>query len=639
MIISSFNIRGLGGRVKRSKVKELVFKEKVDFLALQETKLEVVTDTLCYSIWGNEDCCWAFLPSMGNSGGILSIWRKSISRLIFTFIGEGFVGVCLEWGVENHVVFVVNIYSKCDMVGKRRLWDSLVMSKGGFGGGKWCVVGDFNAVLDGEERRGVNVNPYRSSSLELVEFQLFVNSMELEDIPVVGRKFTWFHPNGRTMSRIDRAFVSDDWIALWGSPSLWVHPRDVSDHCPIVLRYNRVDWGLTPFRFNNYWLHHKDFRPLVEEWWTSFSLSGWMRFILKEKLKGLKSVIRSWHKEVYGAMDTKIRLLVEDIKDLDVKGELVVLSEEEVDSRKRKFSELWHLLKSKDSLIVQRSRARWLKEGDANTRYFHKCLKGRRSSNSIRALQVGGVWVDTPLLIRQATIDFFKQQFCRSRSPKLLLDGISFPILSGEANTSLTLPFTLGEIEEVVLDSDGSKSPGPDGSNFNFVKNFWSLMKSEVRILFDQFHGNGILPRSFLSYFVALIPKVNSHLALGDFRPISLLGCLYKLLAKVLARRLAKVMDPLVASTQSAFLQGRLLVDGVMVVNEVVDMAKKSGKECLILKVDFEKAYDSVSWNFLDYMLRRFGFSLQWRSWMRACVFSGCMSILVNGSPTEEINI
>jgi hypothetical protein len=119
-------------------------------------------------------------------------------------------------------------------------------------------------------------------------------------------------------------------------------------------------------------------------------------------------------------------------------------------------------------------------------------------------------------------------------------------------------------------------------------------MKNEVRILFYQFHGNGCIPKNILSYFVALIPKVSSPLSLGDFRPISLLGCLYKLLAKVLSRRLARVIDPLVASTQSAFLKGRYLVDGVMKVNEVVDKANKSGKKCLILKVDFEKAYDSV---------------------------------------------
>ncbi|MCI29460.1 RNA-directed DNA polymerase (Reverse transcriptase), partial [Trifolium medium] len=87
------------------------------------------------------------------------------------------------------------------------------------------------------------------------------------------------------------------------------------------------------------------------------------------------------------------------------------------------------------------------------------------------------------------------------------------------------------------------------------------------------------------------------------------------------------------------FLKGRQLVDGVVAVNEAIDFAKKSGKECMILKVDFEKAYDSVDWGFLDYMLRRFGFSSKWRAWMKTCVCGGNLSVLVNGSPTEEIQI
>ncbi|MCH99250.1 RNA-directed DNA polymerase (Reverse transcriptase), partial [Trifolium medium] len=121
--------------------------------------------------------------------------------------------------------------------------------------------------------------------------------------------------------------------------------------------------------------------------------------------------------------------------------------------------------------------------------------------------------------------------------------------------------------------------------------------------------------------------------------PISLLGCLYKLFAKVLAARLGKVMDSVIASNQSAFLKGRNLVDGVLVVNEVVDLAKRTGKECLIFKVDFEKAYDSVDWGFLEYMLFRVGFCDKWIGWMRECVFGGNFSVLVNGCPTEEINI
>ncbi|PNY12727.1 ribonuclease H [Trifolium pratense] len=98
-------------------------------------------------------------------------------------------------------------------------------------------------------------------------------------------------------------------------------------------------------------------------------------------------------------------------------------------------------------------------------------------------------------------------------------------------------------------------------------------------------------------------------------------------------------MDSLISKNQSAFLKGRLLVDGVLAINEVVDWVKKKKKECLIFKVDFEKAYDSVSWSFLDYMLRGFGFGEKWRSWIRACVFAGSLSVLVNGSPTEQIDI
>jgi hypothetical protein len=117
------------------------------------------------------------------------------------------------------------------------------------------------------------------------------------------------------------------------------------------------------------------------------------------------------------------------------------------------------------------------------------------------------------------------------------------------------------------------------------------------------------------------------------------LGCLYKIIAKVLANRLSKVMNVIIAPTQSVFLKNRNLVDGVLVVNEVVDLAKKTGRECMVFKVDFEKAYDSVDWGFLEYMLHRFGFCYKWIRWICACVFAGNLSMLVNGSPTKEFNI
>lgn len=77
----------------------------------------------------------------------------------------------------------------------------------------------------------------------------------------------------------------------------------------------------------------------------------------------------------------------------------------------------------------------------------------------------------------------------------------------------------------------------------------------------------------------------------------------------------------------------------MVVANELLDYAKKSGKECFVFKVGFEKACDSVCWDFLDYMLGRFGFHERWKGWIRACVFSGSLSVSVNGSPTEQVNI
>jgi hypothetical protein len=188
------------------------------------------------------------------------------------------------------------------------------------------VVGDFNAVRDISERRGVASAFSYALNPEMVEFNSFLTDLELVDNALVGRQFTWFHPNGRTMSRIDRLMVSEEWLALWRNPSLWVLPRTVSDHCPIVLRLNDVDWGPKPFRFNNYWLLHKDFHGLVENFWRSCNYTGWMAFILREKLKALKNCIRLWHKETYGAVDVKIKKLVEDIRELDVKSEQATLS-------------------------------------------------------------------------------------------------------------------------------------------------------------------------------------------------------------------------------------------------------------------------------------------------------------------------
>lgn len=119
---------------------------------------------------------------------------------------------------------------------------------------------------------------------------------------------------------------------------------------------------------------------------------------------------------------------------------------------------------------------------------------------------------------------------------------------------------------------------------------------------------------------------------------LALIGCLYKILAKVLAGGSKEVLPVLISEEQSAFVGVRNIQDGILFANEVVDLWKKKQKG-VILKLDFQKAYDNLSWNFLFEMLSKFGFPSTWINWIKECVSSAHSSVLVNGSPTREFRM
>jgi hypothetical protein len=151
---------------------------------------------------------------------------------------------------------------------------------------------------------------------------------------------------------------------------------------------------------------------MVEEFWSSLHVEGWMSYVLKEKLKLLKGAIKEWNKLEFGKMEESIRNLISCIRELDIRGEQGGLTSSEVEERKKLFGELWRLLKSKDVLARQRSRVKWLKEGDTNSKYFHGCIKSRQRRNNISCLKVRDRWIDSLPEIRFEIEHFFKEHFC-----------------------------------------------------------------------------------------------------------------------------------------------------------------------------------------------------------------------------------
>lgn len=225
------------------------------------------------------------------------------------------------------------------------------------------------------------------------------------------------------------------------------------------------------------------------------------------------------------------------------------------------------------SIAWQQSRVHWLREGDANSKYFHSVLLGRRRRNHFHSIVVDGTEIEGVLPVRQAVYSHFENHFKRCGTERIALHNLTFQTLSYAEGGGLTRPFSFEEVKAAVWDCDSYKSPGPDGMNFGFFKDFWGDLQQDIMRFMVEFHRNGKLSRGINYTFIALIPKVDHPQKLNDYRPISLVGSIYKVLAKVLANRLRQVIGSVVASEQSAFVQNRQILDGILIANEVVDEA------------------------------------------------------------------
>ncbi|GJX60020.1 RNA-directed DNA polymerase, eukaryota, reverse transcriptase zinc-binding domain protein [Tanacetum coccineum] len=200
----------------------------------------------------------------------------------------------------------------------------------------------------------------------------------------------------------------------------------------------------------------------------------------------------------------------------------------------------------------------------------------------------------------------------------------------------LEIEVTREEIKKAVWDCGVDKSPGPDGFTFGFYRRYWTFLENDVVEAVLYFFNHGQFPKGSNSSFITLIPKTQEAKMMKDFRPITFIGSLYKIITKILANRLVVVLEDLVYDVQSAFMAKRQILDGPFILNELFQWCKMKKKHTMIFKVDFEKAYDSVRWDYLDDVLKRFGFGEKWCGWIQNCLLSSKGSVIVNGSPTKE---
>lgn len=303
------------------------------------------------------------------------------------------------------------------------------------------------------------------------------------------------------------------------------------------------------------------------------------------------------------------------------------------------FEKLQIAYQSNISQLQQKSRVKWDLEGDCNTRFFHHIIQQRRRRNQIHKIMGNNGEITEPLEIKRKLFQDFKDFFCKDEGhTPFLLHNLEWQSLSNEDSSMLTRQFTEEEIWFALQETDSHKSPGPDGFNAWWLKNLWPQISGKILSFFFEFYHRTYIPQGANSSFIALIPKKQSPLSMQDFRPISLINSSFKLLLKVLANRLKGVLGNLISEEQTAFVKGRNINESIFMVNEVIHAMKTQGIDGLILKIDFSKAYDTVDWSCLLHVMECVNMNQHWINWIKVILETTKMSILINGSPTEEFS-
>nr|ABF95850.1 retrotransposon protein, putative, unclassified [Oryza sativa Japonica Group] len=350
------------------------------------------------------------------------------------------------------------------------------------------------------------------------------------------------------------------------------------------------------------------------------------------------AALREWSINVFGSVTQELKEIKAKVEELSIADPLLHNAE-----IRMLYARMDELLYREEIMWLQRSRVAWLKEGDRNTKFFHRQAAWRSKKNKITRLKAeDSRFVENKEEMEHMAREFFQTLYLKDNSvdPRELIDALT-PRVDDGMNAGLCKPFSYDEIADALFQIGPLKAPGPDGFPARFFQRNWAVLKKEVTTAVRNFFLQGVMLAGVNDTSIVLIPKVSKPEQLKEFRPISLCNVIYKVVSKCMVNRLRPILKDIISVTQSAFIPERLITDNALIAFECIHHIQKetsAGKQFCAYKLDLAKAYDRVDWDFLRGALTKVGFCSTWVEWVMACVTTVKYSVSFNGNLLEPFS-
>lgn len=621
----TWNVRGLNHPVKCSKVFAHLRKMSVDIVYLQETHLLLKDHGRLHK----KGYSWVYHSKFNcKSRGVAILIRTGVqfteSEVISDSNGRF---VIIKGKLFGLPVVLANIYApNWEDAGFFQHVFSLLPAMDSH---KLILGADLNCVLCPKLDRSNPTTKMMSKTTQAVNS--FMQAYGVIDPwrhhNPHSKAYSFFSHVHQSYSRIDHFLIDDALLPLFRS--ITYDAIVISDHGPVnmVLSFPGQVPSQLVWRLNPRWLSDEGFVTYLSNQIDVFLLTNnsptVSRCTLWETMKAyIRGMIISYTANANKKLYTRQKELLNKIKEID-KQHASAPSSELYKERLLLKTEYDISIASQMQDMYVRSRSEHYEHGERAGKLLSHQLKKSASANQITeiALDDGSVTCDQRKINEQFK-QFYKTLYTGETTSEdsisKILDGLEFENIEEPDKEALDQPITQEEIVKVITCLKSGKAPGPDGFPVEFYKKFSAKLAPILLEVYEECFNNETLPPTMTQAIISvLLKKDKDPLQCGSYRPVSLLGCDYKILTKMLASRLESVLPKFIHTDQTGFVIGRHLFSNLRRVFNLLYSSDLSPVPEVLISLDAMKAFDRISHNYLYKVLDKFGFGSTFQTWVK----------------------